>query len=273
MNTGWIKIHRKIEENDLWLKEPFSKAQAWIDLILLANHKPGTLTVRGNIISIERGQVGWAKESLAKRWKWSRNKVLRFLEYLEGQNQIIQVQKLIQELNGSTLSKTKQQKSRILGLITIINYEEYQKIDTTNDTTERQQKDNRRYIDKNEKNEKNNTPYSPPEGEVDKNQDLKQLIEYWNQINVNKKVKNDSVVIGQPIMKKCVRITEEIKKVYAQKRKNYSAEEIKRAIQKYAMEICNISPENDYKNFRFYFLDFIKRKGGLEKFITSVEQI
>lgn len=152
---GWIKIHRKIEQNDLWFYEPFSKAQAWIDLLILANHKDSEISVRGNILKIQRGQVGWSKDSLAKRWQWSKNKVFRFLDFLESKKQIIQVSKLIADLNGSEIKKMKPQKSNILGLIDIVNYDKYQLDDTADDTAERPQKDRRRYQDKNDKNVKN----------------------------------------------------------------------------------------------------------------------
>ena len=133
--SDWVKIHRSINENELWLLEPFTKAQAWIDLILHANWKQGSFMVRGNIVCIDRGQIGWSELTISSRWKWSRTKVRRFLSYLEKSGNIIQ------------------QKTHITTIITICNYERYQYGDTTDDTTdnttgdttEKQQKNNRRY--------------------------------------------------------------------------------------------------------------------------------
>lgn len=140
--TGWVKLHRGIEENDLWLLETFTKGQAWVDLFLNANHKDGIMNVRGNIVPIKRGQIGWSELTMAKRWTWSKNRVRRFLKLLETKQQIKQ-EKLY----------------KITTIITILNYNEYQS-DTTDDTTERQQKDNRRYTNKNVKNVKNTTSVS-----------------------------------------------------------------------------------------------------------------
>lgn len=114
---GWISLHRQIESNPLWLLEPFSKAQAWIDLILNANHKDGHFFVRGVKIEIKRGQIGWSEVTMANRWKWSRNKVRRFLKYLEREQQVEQ-----------------QKVDKITSITTIKNYSKYQ-----NDTTKRQQ--------------------------------------------------------------------------------------------------------------------------------------
>lgn len=127
---GWIKLHRKIEQNDLWLSEPFTKGQAWVDIILLANHKRQVLFKRGIKVVINRGEVGWSEDALAHRWKWSRGKVRRFLKYLK------------------TVQQIEQQKSHTLSRIIILNYDSYQENGTTDGTTDGT-------INKNVKNVKN----------------------------------------------------------------------------------------------------------------------
>ncbi len=156
---GWIKIWRQIWNNPLWFAEPFTKAQAWIDMLLGANHARDSFEVRGVEIWIERGQIGWSEITMASRWKWSRDKVRRFLVRLESRDQI------------------RQQKSNLTSIITICNYELYQHIENTNDTpndtpnntAEKQQKNSKQYTNKNDKNGKNanneeNTPPNPLEG-------------------------------------------------------------------------------------------------------------
>ena len=136
---GWVRLHRRIEDNPLWLMESFTKGQAWVDLFLNANHKENQISIRGNILTIKRGQIAWSELSMAKRWKWSKNKVRRFLSYL----------------SSKTIQQIEQQKSSITTTITILKYDEYQENDTTDDTAERQQKDSRRYTNNNDKNDKN----------------------------------------------------------------------------------------------------------------------
>lgn len=116
MSDGWVRLYRQIAENKLWLSERFTDGQAWVDLLLLANHAPGTIKVRGVRLDVERGQVGWSEVRLAERWKWSRGKVRRFLHYLEEQNMVEVVQ----------------QKNCVSTLITVVNYERYQSHDTAN---------------------------------------------------------------------------------------------------------------------------------------------
>jgi hypothetical protein len=140
---GWVKIYRKIADGPDWFAEVFTKPQAWIDLILIANHKDGFFYVRGNKVIVKRGQIGWSPEKLGERWRWSRGKVIRFLKTLENDEQIVQ------------------HKSHITTTLSIINYELYQgngtTDDTTSSTTDGQQTDNRRTqtrIIKNNKKEK-----------------------------------------------------------------------------------------------------------------------
>ena len=84
---GWVAIYRKLACSSLWLKQKFTKGQAWIDLIILANHKDGVIEKRGNQIIVIRGQVGWLELALSTRWKWSKNKTTEFLKWLKNEEQ------------------------------------------------------------------------------------------------------------------------------------------------------------------------------------------
>ena len=57
MNNGWIPIHRQLQEHWLWEDKPFSKGQAWIDLLMLANYKDTKVPYKGEIISCKTGGV------------------------------------------------------------------------------------------------------------------------------------------------------------------------------------------------------------------------
>lgn len=146
MSDGWVKVYRHIEQNPIWFAEPFTKAQAWIDIVIIASYKKSSFYVRGNEVVVQRGQFAYGELELAKRWKWSRNKVRRFLKWLE------------------TIHQIEQNKNRLLSVYTVINYSKYQSDDTTDDTTsdttERQQKVQQKDIykkEKKDKKDKNNT--------------------------------------------------------------------------------------------------------------------
>ena len=76
---GWVKIYRSMARHPLWLREPFTIGQAWIDLLMLANYKPSK-EIRGNrLVSVERGQLLTSIESLWTRWRRDRKTVRAWL--------------------------------------------------------------------------------------------------------------------------------------------------------------------------------------------------
>jgi hypothetical protein len=144
MDNGWVKLHRQIFENKLWLAEPFTKAQAWVDLFANACHKPNSFWIRGNEVKLQIGQLGWSEITMAKRWKWSRDKVRRFLTYLEDESNI------------------RQQKTQFTSITTIVNYEKYQ--DTIQQKNIRQ--DSRQDTNKKDKKDKNTLEGQAPQEEI-----------------------------------------------------------------------------------------------------------
>lgn len=84
MAEGYIKLYRQLQEHEIWTSEPFTKGQAWVDLILQANHKDGQFIDGMEVVKVERGAMITSVKKLAERWKWSRHKVGDFLDLLEG---------------------------------------------------------------------------------------------------------------------------------------------------------------------------------------------
>jgi len=142
---GWISVHRKLADNHLWLCEPFTRGQAWVDMLMLANHADSFYYVRNIKVNIKRGQLGWSEPKLAERWKWSRTKVRKFLKDLEKEQQIIQ------------------HKNNVTQILTIVNYEQYQKKEQQliqqkdSKKTARKQQENVNDNDNKDNNEKINT--------------------------------------------------------------------------------------------------------------------
>ncbi|MEF2146674.1 MAG: hypothetical protein V3573_14605 [Desulfovibrionaceae bacterium] len=158
---GWIKLHRKLALNELWKSEPFSRGQAWVDLLILANHKPGFIRKQGLRIDLGRGDVGWSENELADRWQWSRGKVRRFLTELSDSSMILRKNSTIFDQKTVQADVLKTDKRKFI--ITILNYDKYQVLEegdgtsdgTSDSTSDGQATDKRRYKNKNDKNEKN----------------------------------------------------------------------------------------------------------------------
>ena len=113
---GWISLHRKIQQSAIYPKRKFTKYEAWIDLLLMANHKDGQVVIGNDVFDIKRGQLIRSIRSLANKWKWSPNKVRRCLKMFEDLNQI----------RTKSVQKATQ--------ITVCNYESYQEGRNSNGT-------------------------------------------------------------------------------------------------------------------------------------------
>lgn len=135
---GWIKLHRQLFENEFWLSERFTKAQAWVDLLLLANHEQATVFIRGIELHVSRGQLAYAQTTLAYRWKWNERTVNKFLTMLE-KRQMIQYKP-----------------DNITTVITIQNYNRYQKSIEQSADQNTEQSTSRIQTNKNDKNDKDN---------------------------------------------------------------------------------------------------------------------
>jgi len=122
MADGWIKLNRSIQDHWLWKHEPYDKARAWIDLLMLANYEDKKVLYKGEIILCKKGDVNLSINYLAKRWKWDRKTVRKFIDALEKDEMV-------------TSSVTKHRTT-----ITIVNYGIYQDLGTTKGTTKRTSK-------------------------------------------------------------------------------------------------------------------------------------
>lgn len=91
MSTGWIKLNRSIQENWLWEEKPFDKKSAWIDLLLMANHKNNKFPLGNEIIEVEQGSFITSEIKLMNRWGWSKTKLRNFLKLLESEKMITKV--------------------------------------------------------------------------------------------------------------------------------------------------------------------------------------
>ncbi len=87
-DKGYIIVYRDIRDHWVWQDKPFSRGQAWIDLLMMVNHEEKTISFDGHPIVVGRGQTMTSLQKLASRWGWGRAKVKRFLDDLKTQQMI-----------------------------------------------------------------------------------------------------------------------------------------------------------------------------------------
>jgi len=86
----YLPLFRQIRKHWLWNDKPFTKGQAWIDLLLRAHHseKPYELPVGNEIVILNQGELFSSDLRLADDWGWSRKKVLGFIELLRKEEML-----------------------------------------------------------------------------------------------------------------------------------------------------------------------------------------
>ena len=114
---GWILLYRSIRDSWIWEDKPFSFGQAWVDLILDANHEDKKVFIGGHLVLIKRGQKWTSLRTLSARWGWRQEKVLKFLRALEQDGMIVR------------------KVTRSGALLTIVNYGKFQDMRSANRST------------------------------------------------------------------------------------------------------------------------------------------
>lgn len=169
---GLIKIHRDLLDNELWSDKPFTKGQAWVDLLLLANHRDKNVLLGNCTELVERGSFITSELKLMERWGWGRKKVKLFLNFLESQKMI--------ERNANNKRTA----------ITIVNYGFYQDCDLPKEqqkdskgTAKEQRRDSTGTAKEHKQERKNERMKEYIDTNVSiKQHSIQSIIDAWNQL-------------------------------------------------------------------------------------------
>ncbi len=134
MDTGYIKLYRKILDNPIIFKDSDHVA-IWIYLLLNATHKPTQATFKGKKIILKSGQVIVGSKSISEELNIHYVKVHRILEEFIDEKQI------------------EKQASNKNSLITVLNWEKYQVSEKQNE----KQEENPKSDEKQNEKQKNST--------------------------------------------------------------------------------------------------------------------
>lgn len=180
---GWISLHRKLQNNWVWKADKkFTKGQAWVDILLLVNHEPGTIFFNSEVVQVDEGEHITSEIKLSERWGWSRTKVRNFLDLLEEDGMILN-------------KKEKGKRTRLK----VLNYGDYQKSENNGRTIKKQgnppKRDNRKnnrktgsnpYDDSDNAEVENNKKTGKKTGDEQCNPTKKNTNNNYNKLNNNK---------------------------------------------------------------------------------------
>lgn len=117
---GWVRVQRDMRRHEIvgfGSLGRYSRAEAWLDLIMECKYEDGVVQNGGRPMKLTAGQMLGAVSWLAQRWGWTPKEVRGFLERLEN-NQMITLVRNKTETGG--------QKGKQANVVTISNYGEYQ---------------------------------------------------------------------------------------------------------------------------------------------------
>lgn len=133
-NPGnWIALSRDVREHPIVgagqpvkphdpSRGAWSRMEAWIDLCCLAQWKPSRINNKGEVMTLDVGQLMGARDFLAPRWNWSEKTVRGYLDRLEAEGMISRGRQVEPEKG----QQKGQQRANKCTIITIENYSRYQ---------------------------------------------------------------------------------------------------------------------------------------------------
>lgn len=116
-NPGVFAVSRAAFDHEFFSGQEFSQREAWFWLIGAAVWKPKRVKVVAHWFDLQRGELAFSVRFLAERFGWSKSRVHRFIERLEGEGMIIVCSK-----SGTGAG---QQSGHIPTHISICNYNKY----------------------------------------------------------------------------------------------------------------------------------------------------
>lgn len=87
MAKGWAKVPRAILDNVIWESDqPYDERSAYIDFVLRANYEEKQFRAKhsNDVITVKPGELFTSIGMLAERWRWSENRVRRYLKLLNA---------------------------------------------------------------------------------------------------------------------------------------------------------------------------------------------
>ena len=233
MKKGFIVLYRRLKEKGYYTKSQY--VHLWIHLLLSANHEPKEFMWNNEIIIIKEGQLLTGRKQLSRETGIPPTTIERILQMFKSGHQI------------------GQQKTTKFRIITILNWNKYQKR-TPKRTTSGQQTDT---------NNNDNNVTNIYIG----------IMDFWNSYPVATKTGYRNTHAAKRLLPKCRQMTPDIERaIKTLLDKGYTEEDFINAIKRYMVDIFNRNPDDSprfYSKHRFSFYEFVKQSNGFIKFANK----
>ena len=86
---GWISLHRKILDNPILSRSrTYSRFEAFVYMLLKANHKDNKVVIGNQLIKIKTGSFLTSQKQLMKEFNWGISRLRSFLKLLQDDDMI-----------------------------------------------------------------------------------------------------------------------------------------------------------------------------------------
>ena len=90
MSKGWISLHRKILDNPILTRgRAYSRFEAFVYMLLKANHKDNKSVIGNQLIKIKKGSFLTSQKKLMKEFNWGISRLRAFLKLLQDDGMIV----------------------------------------------------------------------------------------------------------------------------------------------------------------------------------------
>lgn len=247
--SGWIKLHRSIQDHFIYdFSEP-DKALAWVDILLSACFQDSKVKIKSTLFTVKKGQWLVSQVTLQKRWRMSQNKVKRLLLMLKKEGMI--------DFEANELAT----------IITICNYDDFQDGERANERA------NERAGERATDEQANDILRSKEDKEV---KNIKDLVDSGeSQVTKNKAAKLDfSAWPQQPdpeILKAWLAMRKRVKASCSQLAINTIGDELHKAVANgFSVDYCLMQAEaSGWKGFKSAWVKHEEQHHGYQNGSTS----
>ena len=90
MSKGWISLHRKILDNPILSRSrTYSRFEAFVYMLLKANHKDNKVVIGNQLIKIKTGSFLTSQKKLMKEFNWGISRLRAYLKLLQDDDMIV----------------------------------------------------------------------------------------------------------------------------------------------------------------------------------------
>jgi hypothetical protein len=85
---GVYGVARSVWDCEAFMRQKFTQREAWLWLVGAAVWKQTKVNIEGRWVTLERSEFCYSSRFLAKKWRWKKDAVLRFMKHLKNEAMI-----------------------------------------------------------------------------------------------------------------------------------------------------------------------------------------